>query len=187
MRKNIKRVRLKKSVFLKGVRERLKNEVGIYYKLLADAHSKDPDFPKVGFWAGIRLMMPVIEALSSTLMRETSKDKRPKPVRFMQKYLNIEYPYLVWEIYRHSLAHTDEMRGASYKRKRVYWGVSIGIDDHFFVDGQMNIDITKLYDDLLKHLDQSIKFASGNVYVESHVHYIRIPKELELEFKNIQQ
>lgn len=185
-KKKVKKIKVKKRVFLKRVKKRLEDEVGIYFDLLFEAQSKDTDFPKVGFWAGIRLLMPVIDSLSSVLYRKSKQDPRPKSVRFMEKHLDIEYPYLVWEIYRHSLLHTDEMRGASYKNNKVTWGLSIGLNNHIFSNGHINIDVIKLYNSILNYLEKEIsKNPETSVYVENHVKFIEVPNDLEREFKEI--
>lgn len=174
--------RVKKRVFLKRVKKRLEQEVGIYFNLLFEAQDKNVDFPKVGFWAGIRLIMPVIDALSEVLLRKSKNDLRPKPVRFMEKYLSIDYPYLVWEMYRHSLIHCDELRSIVYRKHKVSWGVSIGLDSHSFLSSQTMIDLTKLYGDLISFLEREIPEAKGSVYVERYIKFgNKIPKPLKEE------
>jgi len=185
--KRIDKRRISKREFLEGVKGRLENEVGIYLRLLAEKQAQDPNFPKVGCFAGVRLLMPVVDALSSVLMRSSRTDPRPNAVRFLERELEIEYPYVLWEMYRHSLIHTDKIRSLRYRSNRVSWGISIGLDGHFFVGGQTQVDITKLYQDLIAFLEREIPNATGHVYEEGLVVYNRhIPERLKREINDIQ-
>jgi len=132
-------------------------------------------------------MMPVIDSLSSVLMKKTRTDERPKAVRFMEKELDIEFPFIVWEMFRHTLMHGDEMRVLEYRKKRVGWGVSMGLGSHRTISGHYGIDLNKLYDDLVDYLDREIQICQGHVYVEHKVKYKKnIQERLKKEMADIQ-
>lgn len=180
--------KIKKRIYLKQVRKRLENEAGIYFGLLSKAQSENREFPKVGFWAGIRILMPVIEALSNVLLRETKKDPRPKEVRFLEKNLNFEYPALIWQMYRNPLMHTDQPASLIDGGHKISWGISMRAD-HFFTPDEVNLDPTRLYKDLKDFLDKEVERLesyNGYVFVEKSIKTKRTTsKYIKSEIKKI--
>jgi len=179
-----------KRQFLEEVKQRLENEVGTYLHCLERRGIEDRNAQAVGFWAGIRLLMPVIDALSEVLIRSNRGDQRPKPVRFMDTYLGIQYPFLIWEIYRHSLIHGDLPRWVKYRGHQISWGLQIGPTGvgHDYWPDRINLDITKLYEDLLSFLNREVHVANGNVYQEIGVRFGNgIQPMLKEEFRRIRQ
>ena len=146
-------VKMIKVEFFSGVLGRLHNEVGIYFKLLHDKYASDPDFAKnvggVGFWAGIRLMMPVVESLSHTIGKS--------PQEFLGQDLNVPSPYLTWDLFRHALTHNDLMQHAKYQSKEVGWGISMIGQGHVTGSGHVSIDVLTLYQDLVNYLEGEIR------------------------------
>lgn len=183
IKKDVKTTRMPLYYFLVGVEERLKNEVGLYFKLLHRAESKNENFPKCGFWAGIRLLMPVIDGLAHVYY-PTDADKH---ILFIRNKLRYKYPYLIWEMFRHPLIHTEFVRSAKYKQAKVSWGVSRGVD-HIFCHSQANLDVEKLYSDLLNFVKSELKDDSLKrkiTDVEVSVIFTKIPREFEEEFESI--
>jgi hypothetical protein len=139
--------RVLRSTFLSNVRRRLVNDVGPYFTTIQAVH--DQTGKGIGFWALARMIFPVVEAISTVIYRTGTKE-RPS-VRLLRE-LGFEYPNLVWEMYRHTLMHNDEMASASYRGRRITWGIGIGTG-HFWNNGRLHIDAAKLYNDLIEFLD----------------------------------
>lgn len=134
--------------FLRGVRERLENEVGSYFRLLDEERQRNSNFPHVGFWGGIRLMMPVIEAISEVYHISQQE--------FLEQHLNIPTPYLAWDLFRHSLIHNDLMQHGKFQGKEVSWGISIVGQGHIIQNEHIGIDLPTLYEDLKSFLESEI-------------------------------
>lgn len=145
-----------KSTFLSDVRQRLLNDVGPYFTAIQSV--RDRTGVAVGFWALPRLIFPVVEAVSTVIYRARARERLP--VRLLRE-LGFEYPNLVWEMYRHTLMHNDEMASASYRGRRIAWGIGIGAG-HSWSKGHLHIDAAKLYDDLLVFLDREASRCGSN-------------------------
>jgi len=157
-----------KAVYLDGVKERLINDVGAYFTMIDVEGSKGK---MVGFWGSARLVFPVIDAVAKTIYRNGKGDD--VRVTRLLKQLNIPYPDVVWQMYRNSLAHSDQLVHISKGNRTIKWsvtasagGVSTG---HFFMHDQVHIDTRRLYEDLLKFLDKQIAIATTNVYVKTGI------------------
>lgn len=168
--------RMLKKDYLEGVRGRLSNDVGVYFNAIErEAQNNN----HVGFFGAVRLLMPTIEAVAST----TFKGQRKKQ-RLLLK-LNVEYPELVWQGFRHSLAHNDHLGVIHYRGKKVSWSTSHSGLGHIFQSGQIHIDTRSLYNSLVDYLDNEIKNADNkHVYVNVGVRYRnkasnRVKKELK--------
>jgi hypothetical protein len=140
--------RVLKATFLTGVRQRLLHDVGPYLEAVEGVRVTTGR--GVGFWALPRMLFPVVEAVSTALYR-TSRRERP-PVRLLRE-LGFEYPNLVWEMYRHTLMHNDEMASALYMGRRIAWSIGIG-NGHSWSKGRLGIDAKQLYEDLLAFLSR---------------------------------
>lgn len=147
-----------KVAFLRDIRGRLDNEVGRYFQLLYEKWATDETFPKgIGFWGGVRLLMPVIEVVAEV---QGYKDTQAtKGVQEFLRKLGIETPYLMWDLYRHSLMHNDEMQHAEdyASGKEISWRISINGAAHSFTSGLISIDVVTLYKGLRKYLDDEIE------------------------------
>ncbi len=166
-----------KKVYLIQVKGRLENEVGSYLfflnqRITDTIKAQKPPIPGIGFFGGIRLLMPVIDGLSEVLLKNSKKDTREKSIRLLER-LKIPFPSLVWFLYRNSLIHTDKPSSLVYKKNGVGWRISIGLLNEVNQKGILPIDIKKLYEALMIFIDNEIDNAKGNVYVEE---YIRITK-----------
>lgn len=183
---NFQKRKIPKAQFLSEVKTRLENDVGAYFSHLDCCRARGEGARVVGFWGGLRLLLPVVDALADVLMGRSCHDKRSKPVRFMERYLEIKYPELVWEMYRHALIHGDVLRTASYRGNNISWTVSLGSDGHEFCKGRITLDVNKLYDDLISFLDGKIPKASGYIYETVGVKFKnRIRASLKGEFRGI--
>lgn len=125
--------RVHKSDFLESVRQRLLNDVGPYFEAIERVRANTGK--GVGFWALAR-MLSVVEAVATILYR-TNMSEKP-PVRLLRE-LSFEYPNLVWEMYRHTLMHNDEMASASYMGRRITWCIGIG-NGHSCSNGEIAIN-----------------------------------------------
>ena len=149
--------RVLKSTFLSDARKRLENDVGPYFKMIEAVHKRTGR--GIGFWALARMIFPVVEAVSTVMYRRASagssssatvRPKERQPVRLLRE-LGFEYPNLVWEMYRHTLMHNDEMACAIYKARGIAWGIKVG-SGHSWKQGHLYIDAAKLYQDLVDFL-----------------------------------
>lgn len=164
---DFEKLAMTKDSFYKGALKRLEDEVGTILECIK-SHNKTSR-RKVGFWAGIRLLMPIIEAVAY-VAGET-------PQGFLGSHLNVKIPNLTWDLFRHSLTHGDFLHGARYQEYEVGWAVHIeGVnhevvkaDNRYFVAG---LDILTLYNDLKKYLEAEIKKNDQTlVEVEVGVNY----------------
>jgi len=140
--------KFKKVEFLKGVYERLENDVGNYFLLLQEKRQNDSSFPLVGFWGSIRLLMPVIETVAEVYSQ--------LPQAFLDQHLNIKTPYLVWDLFRHSLIHNDLMQHGTYQNKTVTWSILMCGQGHVMQNKNIGIDVISLYEDLKMFLKDEI-------------------------------
>jgi hypothetical protein len=138
-----KRRRVAKAQFLTDVRGRLTGEVGLCVDVLRKA--------RTGFWAMARMVFPVVEAVATVIYRTNNA---PKPPILLGK-LGFEHPNLIWQMYRHTLMHNDEMAPAVHRRHVVSWEMNMG-GGHKAADGVLGIDVLKLYEDLFSFLEQEI-------------------------------
>jgi hypothetical protein len=84
---------------------------------------------------------------------------------FLEKELQVAYGFLVWEIYRHSLMHGDELRYVVYKDKTISWAAHLGNENigHIVVNHTdtypttIHIAIPKLYYTLQDFLKKEIE------------------------------
>lgn len=160
---------MSKKQYLKGVKGRLINDVGVYFAMIDDEGSRGNG---VGFWGSARLIFPVIEAVAKTIYRKRGTDDL-RVVRLLGE-LNISYPNMVWHMYRNSLAHSDCLayitRGRS---KTINWSVTASaggaIGEHAFNRNAVHIDTRRLYEDFLTLLDKKMAAATTNVYVKTGI------------------
>lgn len=133
--------------FVRDVKGRLENDIGPYFECIEEIYRQTGR--GVGFWALTRMIFPVIEAVATTVFRKSKADI--PPVRLLRQ-LGLRYPKLVWEMYRNVLMHGDELLVATYRGWTVAWSVAIG-GGHSSDHGGLQIDLRKLYNDMLQYLD----------------------------------
>lgn len=126
----------------------------------------------IGFWSLIRIIFPVIESVAFAI-------EKPKE-EFLEKELNVPFGHIVWEIYRHSLMHTDELRYVVYKDKTISWAVHLGTEDvGHIIENQFNsnpttihISLPKLYSSLRDFLArETAKKSSPKIQIQVGVHF----------------
>jgi len=157
--------KVKKKDFLAGVKVRLENDVKIYIEAVENESKKGNH---VGFFGSIRLLMPTIEALAVTIYRG---HKRKKIYRLLEN-LEIEYPELVWQCFRHSIIHRDTLGIVKYRGEEVSWSCSVFGMKNIFQQGQLHIDSKTLYLSLLDFLDNEIaNCGNESVYVQVGVRF----------------
>lgn len=144
--------------YLEGVKSRLVNDVGTYFATI-DTEASKRNY--IGFWGSARLIFPVIEAVADTIYRKDGKER-------LLKELNIEYPEIVWQMYRNSLAHSDRLIHIKKGNKTIIWsvtasagGIMIG---HIFKGNTVHIDTRRLYEDFLSFLDKEIAISTTSIY-----------------------
>jgi hypothetical protein len=143
-------VQMRRVDFLNGVLQRLQDEVGTIFSFI-ERHNIQSILQKgrtIGFWAGIRMLMPIIEAASGSM--------GIKPQELIGKHLNISTPYLAWDLFRHSLIHGDTPYQGKYQGKTVYWAIGSNSGKHIIGQEYIHIDLRTLYDDLVIYLQTEI-------------------------------
>ncbi len=163
--------------YLIGIKGRLQGETGVFMEVI-----KKHAFLKnyIGFWSGIRLLMPIIETLAKAYYPNT---KNPS-IKFLKEKLHYEAPNLIWKMFRHTLIHSDVPSTARYGNKTVDWRISINSHNHYIANGVLNIDILKLYNDIEDFLISEInKNPIKVVKREYEIKVINPTKELIEEFE----
>ncbi len=166
-------IEMTKVDFFQASLNKLHDDVGTILKLLEE-HNKQ-SARKVGFWASMRLIMPIIEAVAH-VAGET-------PQEFLKNHLEITTPYLTWDLFRHSLIHGDYMQHAKYQTKEVGWGIAfIGVG-HVITSGHIGIDAIHLYNKLSEFLTAEVaKNDQVKVHVEVGVIYNKPKQEIVDDF-----
>jgi hypothetical protein len=184
--KHVGFTRISKYDFLTGVHERLKNDVEPYFDLIEKINRETGR--AIGFWALVRMIFPIIEAVGSVIHKGVSdkggiKISINKHLKLMDE-LKVPCSGLVWEIYRHSLMHGDRPRKAVYRKQKVNWELRIG-GGHQVKHNCLAIDVQKCYVDFLSFLDIEIKRAGKKkIWIEDEILFTnKISKRLKSEFK----
>lgn len=156
--------------YLEQILERMNNE---YLQILSMVTKYNLENERgIGFWSLIRIIFPVIECVASVMGKQKED--------FLERELKVPFGYIVWEIYRHSLMHTDELRYVVYKDKTISWAVHLGNEDiGHIIEDQFNskpttihISIPSLYSSLRDFLVQEIaKKNSSKIQVQVGVHF----------------
>lgn len=137
---------MKKAEFLSTVLERLNDDVGTILQLIKE-HNKNSD-RKIGFWASLRMIMPIVEAISHVVGES--------PQNFLGSHLGITTPHLAWDLFRHSLMHGDYLQHGKYQLKDVSWGVLMMEQGHIIASEHIGIDVISLYQDLKNYLEDEV-------------------------------
>lgn len=162
--------------FLRDALARLNDDVGTILKLIEEHNKKSAR--KIGFWASVRIIMPIIEAISH-VVGET-------PQRFLGKYLNVNTPHLAWDLFRHSLIHGDYLQHGKYQSKDVSWGVLMLGQGHIITSEHIGIDVISLYENLKEYLETEVaKNDQTIISVEIGVIYSTPKKEIIDDFSRL--
>jgi hypothetical protein len=169
-------IEMTKVDFFQSSLNKLQDDVGTILKLLEEHNIQSAR--KVGFWASMRLIMPIIEAVAY-VAGET-------PQEFLKNHLEVTAPYLTWDLFRHSLIHGDYMQHAKYQSKEVGWGIAfIGVD-HVITSGHIGIDAIHLYNKLNEYLTAEVaRNDQAVVKIEVGVLYQNPKQEIVDEFNKL--
>lgn len=138
--------KMKKAEFFEAALHRLVDDVGNYFIMLEEFNKKSAR--KVGFWASLRMILPIVEAVSHVAGE--------RPQDFLKNHLGVTTGDLAWDLFRHSLIHGDYLQHAKYNTKEVGWGVAfIGVD-HVIGSGHIGIDPIVLYKNLKTYLEKEV-------------------------------
>ncbi len=129
------------------------NEVGILLQFL-QKYNMDA-VHKIGFWASIRMILPIVEAVA-----KVAGEKKEK---FLYNHLNIKTPYLVWDMFRHPLIHGEYLQYGEYQSKQVGWKVVMKGQGHVFTSSVIEIDVACLYDKLREFLENEVKMNDQSI------------------------
>jgi len=177
-----------KKQYLKNILARLDTEYIQILNLVTEHNLKHER--GIGFWSLARIIFPVIEAVATTV------GKRKED--FLEKDLQVPFGHLVWEIYRHALMHSDELRYAVYKEKTISWAIHLGNENIGHIVAKqidsthhttIHLAVPKLYYDLQTFLIEEIaKSNSSKITVQVGVHFpshkSKVIEELEEIYKN---
>lgn len=149
-----------------ATRGRLINEAGTYFNAI-QTHNCTHAYG-VGFFGSVRLLVPVIEHLTFILYGNKKAESRVHVL----KDLGIEYPSIVWHIFRHPLIHGDEPCQITIGSQIVTWYIQLYNQPHYYEvmqghkrqsDGKslpgpivIHLDLVKLYNDMLHYMQQLI-------------------------------
>ncbi len=139
---------------------RLENDVGTILQLILKG-KKEGFFPDTApFWALVRMMFPIAEAVGDLIYRD-------RTVQNLQSVLENEFEAarsgyqgkaaILILLFRHSLAHTDELRTLVIGKREVGWTISwSGQMNHLSlshnaheIDVVIHFDTTAFYEDLV--------------------------------------
>ncbi len=176
-----------RAFYLKNILTRLETE---YIKILEIVNKYNLDHKRgLGFWSLMRIIFPVIESVSYVV------GKRKED--FLESDLQVPFGHLVWEMYRHAIMHTDELRYAVYKGRTFSWATHLGNENvgHFVAKHTnshpttIHIDIPRLYYALRDYLINEIaKNDTSQISVQVGVyfpeHESEVINELEELYKN---
>ncbi len=132
--------------YLKDILGRLESEAGTIFECFKQHNAKSEG--KTGFWAGIRLLMPVVESVAKAV------DKTPW--QLLEDDLDINTGNLVWQMFRHSLIHGDLLRHVKYGTQTVGWGLMMMGQGHIIKKNHIGLDLYTLYDKLVEFLKSEI-------------------------------
>jgi hypothetical protein len=168
--------KMKKVEFLEATLHRLNDDVGSYFVMLEEFNKKSTR--KVGFWASLRMIMPIIEAISHVVGE--------KPQDFLRNHLGVTTGSLAWDLFRHSLIHGDYVQHAKYGTKEVGWGVALIGVDHVIGNGHIGIDTIVLYKKLKSYLEAEVaKGDQSEVEIEVGVIYTKPKQEIIDDFTKL--
>lgn len=167
---------MKKVDFLQAALQRLNDDVGTILDLVEGYNKKSQR--QIGFWASIRMIMPIIEAISHVVGES--------PQNFIGNHLNVDTSFLAWDLFRHSLMHGDYLQHGKYQTKDVSWGVLMLGKGHIIKSGHIGIDVRTLYEDLKKYLEDEVaKNDQTTVDIEIGVIYSTPRQEIIDDFSKI--
>ena len=167
---------MKRVDFLSGALARLNDDVGTILNFIED-HNRNSE-RKIGFWASIRMIMPIIKAIAHV--------NGESPQNFLGKYLSVNTPHLAWDLFRHSLIHGDYLQHGKFQAKDVSWGVSMFGQGHVVTSGHIGVDVVTLYQKLKEYLENEItKNDSTIINVEVGVIYSTPKTEIEDDFSKL--
>jgi len=154
---------------------RLEGEVGTSLQLIVDGKQKGLFPGTAPFWALMRMTFPIAESLGDLIYRNASTAAN------LQSVLETEFEAvhagykgkaaILTMLYRHSLAHHDELRVLESGAKKIWWIVSFSDrKNHLNLVRQatdivaIHFDTTAFYDDLIAVCRQAItKQWNGHV------------------------
>lgn len=153
-----------KKQYLLDMKGRLEDEV---YPLLRCCWGI-ADRRQIGYWAMIRLLMPVVEA-TGEVVYPGAKNPGSKVLH----ELGVPYPEIAWRLFRHCLLHGDELVQVIHDQSEQHagWTISFG-GNHDKKKLNVCIDVDKLYNDLFTFLDEKAKITPE--YEEVELRAVRI-------------
>jgi hypothetical protein len=181
--------RITKKKYLNDMRGRLKAEVKPYLTLTLRRNGKNRN--STGYWAMVRVLVPVIEAAGQVLY-PGMKDGWHQGAKILED-LKVPYPIICWKLFRDSLIHSDEMMNVINDQKELYSGWSLAFGGGHEVANTTaipHIDLKQLYDDFMEYLRQTAIDSKPKEYVILRA--IRFSQkqfdswpELEREYKDL--
>ena len=174
--KNYNYTEIERVEYLKEILKRLNDDVGTCLKLIKDHNQKNSR--KIGYWISIRIIMPIVETISRTLGIKTEE---------LLKNMGIDTPYLMWDMFRNSLMHSDQLSSARYENIiEIGWSLSIESFDCFTSKDHIHFDASDFLNKLRKILEDEIKKNDRTIIkIPTTIRYKDPDKEIINEFKFI--
>lgn len=143
---------------LTNIRNHLISDVGPYVDLIQEKARKEKI--GIGNFALIRMLFPPIETIAYAI------NKKPQEIL---SELDIKFPYLYWSLFRDVFMHADEFENAIYKNVEILPGIGIQYPgdsgSHTSSKSVAMVTVTKLYYDLIKYIDNYMKYTDNNKMV----------------------
>ena len=147
-----------KKKYLLDMRGRLEDEIYPLLRCCWEIAGKR----QIGFWAMIRLLMPVVETAGGVVYPEAKN-----PGSMVLREMGVPYPEIAWRLFRHNLLHGDELVQVIHDESEQHagWSISFG-GGHTREHLKVCIDVDQLYYDLLGFLEEKSKNVPEHEEVE---------------------
>jgi len=171
--KKYKYTEIKRVEYLKSIQQRIEDDVCICLTFLKKHNQGNSR--KIGFWISVRIIMPVIEATAKTLGIGSEE---------LLNKMGIETPFLMWDMYRNSLMHIDQLNSVEYKKIKIGWGISIEGFSCFTKKQFIHFDADDIVKRLKKILQEEIKKNDETIVrIPTVIVYKNPDKKIISEFK----
>lgn len=145
--------------YLQDVKNRLENEVGFLVQKLDERNTQEPH---IGFFAMVRVLMPIVETVAASEGREPQS---------LLADLGLGAPHVAWNLYRDIFLHNDELAIAAVGSLGIQSGIIFtppddeDLADKLTADG-LNFDPFRTYRRLVGYLDTKLKALEENKEVD---------------------
>jgi len=159
--------------YLRQIYKRFEEDIGTCLNLIKNYNQNSGN--NIGFWVSVRIIMPVIESVAKTL------DTSPENVL---KNMGVKTPHLMWDMFRNSLTHGDQLNSAQLSGTKIRWGISIENFECISSRGLIHYDADDIFSRLKRLILSEIKKGDKSlIRVPTVIKYINPSKEIIEEFE----